>query len=252
MKEEMLCIPAQQTSSTPAISISRKSLRNENIAHFHTSPEIAAAIIAAASFDDRNNKRKDMLSRVNVQESFARRHWRRFVHFLTEDRQSNSDERMNDIEQYLCNLGPRGGDADKQELVGACFDVLRGDSDDMTTQKTLNTIAWQRRQLNNVRITLAVLLNKGVIKTTLTKEKATKKYVRDLSGRLEAIVDKVSHRLWQIPKVRDMLFSSGDELIHAFFQEGHSLLLYNVVHNHRNGRDLEAIAQAIEDSSVIL
>ena len=57
--------------------------------------------------------------------------------------------------------------------------------------KTLNTIAWQRRQLNNVRITLAVLLNKGVIKTTLTKEKATKKYVRDLNGRLEAIVDKV-------------------------------------------------------------
>lgn len=51
VKEEMLCIPAQQTSSTPAISISRKSLRNENIAHFHTSPEIAAAVIAAASFD---------------------------------------------------------------------------------------------------------------------------------------------------------------------------------------------------------
>lgn len=49
-----------------------------------------------------------------------------------------------------------------------------------------------------------------------------------------------------------MLFSSGYELIHAFFQEGHSLLLYNVVHNHRNGRDLEAIAQAIEDPSVIL
>ena len=255
VKEETLWwlwIPAQQTSSTPAISISRKSLRNENIAHFHASAEIAAAVIAAASFDDRNNKRKDMLSRVNVQESFARRHWRRFVHSLTENRRSNSDERVNDIEQYLCNLGPRGGDADKQEFVEACFDVLRGDSDDMITQKTWNTIAWQRRQLYNVRITLAVLLNKGVIKTTLTKEKATKKYVRDLSGRLEAIVDKVSDRLWQIPKIRDMLFSSGDELIHAFFQEGHSLLLYNVVHNHRNGRDLEAIAQALEDPSVIL
>ena len=85
--------------------------------------------------------------------------------------------------------------------------------------KTLNTIAWQRRQLNNVRITLAVLLNKGVIKTTLTKEKATKKYVRDLNGRLEAIVDKVSDRLWQIAKVRGMLFSPGDELIHAFFMK---------------------------------
>ena len=97
-----------------------------------------------------------------------------------------------------------------------------------------------------------MLTNKGVIKTTLSKEKATKKYVRDLNGRLEAIVDKVSDRLWQIPKVRNMLFSSGDELIHAFFQEGQSLLLYNVVHNVRNDRDLEAIAQAIEDPSVIL
>lgn len=102
VKEEMLCIPAQQTSSTPAISISRKSLRNENVAPFHTSPEIAAAVIAAASFDDRNNKRKDMLSRVNVQESFARQHWHRFIlFFLTEDRRSNSNEQVNDIKQYL-------------------------------------------------------------------------------------------------------------------------------------------------------
>ena len=99
---------------------------------------------------------------------------------------------------------------------------------------------------------MAILTNRGVIKTTLTKEKATKKYVCDLNGRLEAIVDKVSDRLWQIAKVRGMLFSPGDELIHAFFHEGHSLLLYNVVRNHRNGRDLEAIAQAIEDPSVIL
>ena len=141
--------------------------------------------------------------------------------FNSEDRRNNSN--ASEIRQYLCNLRPKGCDTDKQELVGACFDVRHGDGDDMFIWEALNTIAWQRRQLNNVRITLAMLTNKGVIKTTLSKEKATKKYVRDLNGRLEAIVDKVSDRLWQIPKVRNMLFSSGDELIHAFFQEGHSL-----------------------------
>ena len=81
----------------------------------------------------------------------------------------------------------------------------------------MNTIAWQRRQLNNVRITLAVLLNKGVIKTTLTKEKATKKYVRDLNGRLEAIVDKVKRSTLANRKGPGHALFIGRELIHAFF-----------------------------------
>lgn len=109
------------------------------------------------------------------------------------------------------------------------------------SEKPLNTIAWQRRQLNNVRITLTILANKGLIKTTLSQKKATEKYVRDLDGRLEVIVEKASDRLWQIPKVQDMLFSKKD-----------SLLLYNVVHNYKSDQNLERIALTIDDPSVVL
>ena len=169
--------------------------------------------------------------------------------FKSEDRENNheTDERISEIRQYIHHLGPKCNDADKQELVGTCFDVLRGDGNDTLIWQTLNTIAWQRCQISDVKATLACLKNKGFIKTNLSQKKATKKFARDLDDPSEAILSKVHGRLWEIPKVRDMLFSSGDDKIHAFFQEGFSLLLCNVLYNYRNDRNLEDIARFIED-----
>ena len=235
IREEMECLPAGQNSSTPQCFPAPRGLLSSGITQFISTPNILQSILNSVSTDQRDKARLKIIARGR-QKSRAKRYLKKFLNlFGMSDLISNSSNSMADvgaliIRNYVDELGPSANAGEKSDLVDACFDALNGVGGDELKQQVVLTIMWQRRQLSLVGDHLLDLKTRGYLSRLLDLDKTAKESTRELDDSSLEIYTATHDRLWSLPCVRELLYSSGD-LVPILFQDGFNFLLQNIFFN---------------------
>lgn len=130
-------------------------------------------------------------------------------------------------------MGPNAYAGEKSDLVEVCFDALKGMGGQNLKEQVVRTIMWQRRQLSLVGEHRLDLKTQGYLYRFLDLEKVAKESTRELDDSSLKVYTDTHDRLWSMPCVRGLLYSSGDLVPFFFFfsQDGFNFLLQNIFFN---------------------
>ena len=155
------------------------------------------------------------------------------------------------IKKYLDKLGGNANAGERSGLSTACYEVLQDPEHDELKQQTVNTILWQDKQMLLVKGTLEYLKKEGHLAKCLSP-KAANRTLRRSGGddNSRPVMEKIRLRFLDISNVRNLLRTSGRDVLSIFYQDAFNWLLGNVLWDSLHYPThfyLEETAHAIED-----
>ena len=228
IREEMKCLPDDDNRIIPQCFPAPRGLLSGATTQFISIPNMLQYILTIVSIEDMAKAQLKIRQAVRAKQCLKKL----LDFFGIRDLVSNNktDAGAVLIRNYIDELGPNAYAGEKSDLVEACFDALKGAEGQNLKEQVVHTIMWQRRQLSLVSEHLLDLKIRGYLSTLLDLEEVAKESARELDDTSLKVYTDTHDRLWSIPCVRGLLYSSGN-LVPICFQDGYNFLLQNIFFN---------------------